>query len=102
MQKYILLGSNNPNPSKRNLKVISSSDEPEQLLDIWNTISEFYDEIGEIYHGDLSQKAKKMIEKDPYLKKMFDIQLESIIWTVELIGIFKTIQTGPIDPSFFD
>jgi len=57
MKKYILLGSNNrnnPNPSKKNLKVISSSNDPEKLIDIWDTINKFYDAVGEIYTGSLS------------------------------------------------
>jgi len=41
-------------------------------------------------------------EKNPYLDKLFDIQLESIIWNVEVIGIFETIRIGRIPSDFLD
>lgn len=100
MHKFVLLGSNNPNPSKMNLKVISSSNDMKELIDIWTAVDEFYDEIGETYTGNLSQAAKEMLKKNSYLDKLFDIQFESIIWTVEVIGIFKTIRTGDIQDNF--
>ncbi len=102
MQRYILLGSNNPNPSKENLKAISSSEDPKQLMDIWNTISKFYHKTREVYQGDLFQRAIEMIEKHPYLDKLFDVQLESIIWNVEVIGVFQAVRTGAIELDFFD
>ena len=102
MKKYILLGSNNPNPSKKNLKVISSSNDSEKLIDIWDTINKFYDEVGEIYTGSLPRIAEEMVKKNPYLDKLIDIQLESIIWNVKVIGIFETIKVGRIPNDFLD
>ncbi len=71
-------------------------------MDIWNTISKFYHENREVYQGDLSQRATKMIKKHPYLDKLFDVQLESIIWNVEIIGVLQAARTGAIELDFFD
>lgn len=92
MKKYILLGSNNPNPSKNNLKVIHTSDDLYELENIWETIENFYLEIGDIYNGAFNKKALRMIEKNKYLNKLFDIYFDSIIWTVDIIGIFETVK----------
>lgn len=96
MNKYILLGSPGPKPSKNNLRVISMSDSIEELKDVWETINVFYHEIGDTYNGGLNSKALKMIEENRYLSDLYDVYYDSIIMTVYVIGILKTVEMNSL------
>lgn len=90
MKQYVLLGSSNPNPSMRRLQTIHASDSYDELSTIWETIETFYRHLGEIFEDGISEKASEMITRHPYLKELYNVHLESVIWTVDIIGIFET------------
>ena len=96
MKKYILLGSPGPNPSKNNLSVLHTSDSVEHLKEIWETIDEFYLEIGETYDGGLSSKALEMIEENGYLSELYDTFYDSLIFRVDIVGIFESIEVNSL------
>jgi hypothetical protein len=96
MKKYILLGSPGPSPSKNNLRMITTSDSVEILKEVWETINGFYSEIGDTYNGKLSRKALDMIEENGYLSDLYDVFYDSAIMTVDVVGIFETVEINSL------
>ncbi|HCY85762.1 MAG TPA: hypothetical protein DHV36_11560 [Desulfobacteraceae bacterium] len=89
MKKFVLLGSRNPHPSKHRLGVIAASDSYEQLQETWKTINAFYRHLGKTFDEAFTEEARQMMNRHPELEKLFDIYFESVIWTVEVVGIFE-------------
>lgn len=94
MGKYILLGMNQPNPSSSNLRIINASNDYEQLVEIWETIENFYSQIEMDGPYGLNAAARKMIEEHPYLRSVYEVYHESIVFPVTIVGIFEALKVG--------
>jgi hypothetical protein len=95
MKQYALIGAYNPKDSKSNLKFIHMSDNINELKTIWKTIDRFYSEMGETFDGGLSEKALKMVEDNGYLNDTFELFHETVLWTLDIIGIFQAVEINP-------
>lgn len=96
MKKYVLLGAYNPYNSEGYIKIIHTSDDVEQLKNIWKTIDEFYLEMEKTFDGGLSERALKMIQKNNYLNNLFESFFDATLWTIQVVGIFETVKVKPV------
>lgn len=95
MKQYALIGAYNPRDSKNNLKFIHTSDDINELKTVWATIDHFYSEMGESFDGGLSDKARKMIEDKGYLNDTFELFHDTVLWTIDVLGIFQAVEMNP-------
>jgi hypothetical protein len=95
MKKYLLVCTDNPRPSRSNLKVVHMSNDFKELKKIWQKINNFNLEIEKSIagNGNSSKKALKMIENNNYLNGIYGTFNGAVIWTVKIIGIFKSVDT---------
>jgi hypothetical protein len=99
MNKYILLGMNQPNSSRNNFRIVYAADNYDQLVRIWETIEEFYLQVG-IDGGDgLNDTSKKMIEKNPFLSSLYEVYFEKTLFTVTILGIFEALKVNSLNVS---
>ena len=96
MKKYVLLGVYNPADTKCNVKIIHMADDINELKNIWETIDNFSLEMGETFDGALSERAIKMVEKNRYLNDLFELFHDTILWTIQVVGIFEAVKTKPV------
>jgi len=99
MKKYVLIGAYSPDSSQDSIKIIDTSDDMEKLKNIWETIDAFYSEMEETFDGTLSEKAIKMIENKGYLNDLFELFHDTVLWTIQVVGIFEAVKTNPVYSS---
>lgn len=94
MGKYILLGMQPLNSSTNNVRIVHAADEYDQLVGIWDTIDKFYSQLDQDGHDGLNAVSRQMIAEHPYLGSMYEVY-ESIIFTVNILGIFEALKVDP-------
>ncbi len=96
MKRYVLLGVYNPANDKSNITIIHASNDVNELKHIWETIDNFSLEMGETFDGALSERALKMVEKNRYLNDLFELFHDTVLWTIQVVGVFEAVKTKPV------
>jgi hypothetical protein len=54
----------------------------------------------ETFDGELSKRALKLIEKNEYLKDTFELFHDTVLWTIDVLGIFQAVETNTEQKHF--